>query len=75
MMNWAHRQMTTVTANTARFEVSSAALTKLCFLLGRGLSTRTEIREALSGNFCRCTGYHAIVDAIEVVARRRGIPS
>jgi len=34
--------------------------------------TRAAIREALSGNFCRCTGYHAIVDAIEIVARRRG---
>ena len=30
--------------------------------------TRTEIREALSGNYCRCTGYHAIVDAVEAAA-------
>jgi len=28
-------------------------------------SSRAEIREYISGNFCRCTGYHAIVDAIE----------
>jgi aerobic carbon-monoxide dehydrogenase small subunit len=27
--------------------------------------SRAEIREAISGNMCRCTGYHAIVDAIE----------
>jgi carbon-monoxide dehydrogenase small subunit len=27
--------------------------------------SRAEIREYISGNFCRCTGYHAIVDAIE----------
>jgi carbon-monoxide dehydrogenase small subunit len=33
--------------------------------------TREEIREHLSGNYCRCTGYHAIVDAVEAVARRR----
>lgn len=33
--------------------------------------TRHQIREALSGNFCRCTGYHAIVDAIEAVMQRR----
>jgi carbon-monoxide dehydrogenase small subunit len=33
--------------------------------------TREEIREHLSGNYCRCTGYHAIVDAVEGVARRR----
>ncbi len=27
--------------------------------------TRDEIRELLSGNICRCTGYHHIVDAVE----------
>lgn len=32
--------------------------------------TRTQIREALSGNYCRCTGYHAIVDAVEIAAAR-----
>ena len=26
---------------------------------------RDEIRDLISGNYCRCTGYHAIVDAIE----------
>ena len=32
-----------------------------------------EIREALSGNLCRCTGYHNIVAAIaKAAARRRG---
>ena len=36
-----------------------------------GVPTREEIREALSGNYCRCTGYEAIVDAIEKVARDR----
>ncbi len=30
---------------------------------------RQVIREALSGNLCRCTGYHKIVDAVEAVAR------
>jgi len=29
--------------------------------------TREEIREHISGNYCRCTGYQAIVDAIEEV--------
>jgi aerobic carbon-monoxide dehydrogenase small subunit len=33
--------------------------------------SRTEIREYLSGNYCRCTGYEAIVDAIETVATER----
>ena len=37
---------------------------------------REQIREHLSGNYCRCTGYHAIVDAIEKTARfRRGASS
>jgi carbon-monoxide dehydrogenase small subunit len=30
--------------------------------------TRDEIREAISGNLCRCTGYQTIVDAIEAAA-------
>lgn len=30
---------------------------------------RDEIRDYISGNFCRCTGYQAIVNAIESVAR------
>jgi len=29
--------------------------------------SRPQIREALSGNMCRCTGYHAIIDAVEAV--------
>jgi len=29
--------------------------------------TREEIREHISGNYCRCTGYQAIVDAIDEV--------
>ena len=36
-----------------------------------GIPSREDIRDALSGNYCRCTGYEAIVDAIETVARRR----
>jgi aerobic carbon-monoxide dehydrogenase small subunit len=36
-----------------------------------GIPSRDEIREHLSGNYCRCTGYHAIVDAIESVAQAR----
>ncbi len=38
-------------------------------------ASRDEIREHLSGNYCRCTGYQAIVDAIEEVleARKSGV--
>ena len=40
-------------------------------LKGRKVS-REEIRSHISGNFCRCTGYQAIVDAIEEVANGQG---
>lgn len=37
----------------------------------RPQATRAEVREWMSGNYCRCTGYHAIVDAIcETLAER-----
>jgi aerobic-type carbon monoxide dehydrogenase small subunit (CoxS/CutS family) len=35
--------------------------------------TRTEIREGISGNLCRCTGYQKIVDAVEAAARKMKI--
>lgn len=31
--------------------------------------SREDIRSGLSGNLCRCTGYHMIVDAVEAAAR------
>jgi carbon-monoxide dehydrogenase small subunit len=34
--------------------------------------TREEIRNHISGNYCRCTGYQAIVDAIEEVVNGQG---
>lgn len=33
--------------------------------------TRFEIREAIAGNLCRCTGYQQIVDAIQTTSRSR----
>ena len=33
-----------------------------------------DIREALSGNYCRCTGYHAIVEAVRKTAEARTRP-
>ncbi len=41
-------------------------------LLDRGgVPSRDAIREHISGNYCRCTGYQAIVDAIESTAQSR----
>jgi aerobic carbon-monoxide dehydrogenase small subunit len=37
----------------------------------RRAPSRDDIREHLSGNYCRCTGYQAIVDAVESVAKAR----
>jgi carbon-monoxide dehydrogenase small subunit len=36
-----------------------------------GVPSRDTIRAYISGNYCRCTGYQAIVDAIESVAQDR----
>jgi len=37
----------------------------------RPQASRDEIRTHLSGNYCRCTGYQSIVDAVEAVCRKR----
>ncbi len=39
---------------------------------GEVLADREEIREAISGNLCRCTGYETIIDAIEAAAGQLG---
>ncbi len=46
-------------------------LTAAALLRQNPTPTRIEIRHYLSGNYCRCTGYHAIVDAVERVAIQR----
>jgi len=53
------------------FCTSGILMTAHSLLSQPGVPSRDEIRDALSGNYCRCTGYEAIVDAIEVVAQRR----
>lgn len=42
------------------------------FLAKNPRPSRSEIREAISGNLCRCTGYQKIVEAIEHVAANQG---
>jgi carbon-monoxide dehydrogenase small subunit len=41
------------------------------FLLENPRPTDEQIREALSGNLCRCTGYQGIVDAVRLAADRK----
>jgi 2-furoyl-CoA dehydrogenase 2Fe-2S iron sulfur subunit len=42
------------------------------FVRDRPDATETEVREALAGNLCRCTGYEGIVEAVLAVLRERG---
>jgi carbon-monoxide dehydrogenase small subunit len=46
-------------------------LTAASLLKENASPSRDEIRSYLSGNYCRCTGYHAIIDAVEEVAASR----
>jgi carbon-monoxide dehydrogenase small subunit len=47
-------------------------LTTVGFLKDNPHPTRAEIREGLSGNVCRCTGYQKIVDAVNQAAKKIG---
>jgi aerobic-type carbon monoxide dehydrogenase small subunit (CoxS/CutS family) len=47
---------------------SGMLLTAQAFLARNPTPTRDEIREALSGNICRCTGYQQIFDAVAAAA-------
>jgi aerobic carbon-monoxide dehydrogenase small subunit len=53
------------------FCTSGMVLTAKALLDENPTPSREEIREAISGNLCRCTGYTKIVDAIEDVAGQR----
>ena len=50
-------------------------MTALSFLEENPNPTRLEIREALSGNLCRCTGYKKIIDAVESYVKGTPSPS
>ena len=45
-------------------------MTAYHFLKENPSPTREEIREAISGNLCRCTGYQGIIDAVEYAAQK-----
>jgi len=45
-------------------------LTAEALLAGNPAPTRDEVREALAGNLCRCTGYTKILEAVELAALR-----
>jgi len=54
------------------FCTSGMLMTAHALLQQDPMPQRSVIRETISGNVCRCTGYHAIVDAIETAAQERG---
>ncbi len=45
-------------------------VTAKALLAERPMPTRDEVRHALAGNLCRCTGYTKILDAVELAALR-----
>ena len=47
-------------------------LTAQALLADTPIPTRDQIKEALAGNLCRCTGYTKILDAVELAALRQG---
>ena len=47
-------------------------MTGVALLRRNGKPTELEIREAISGNLCRCTGYNNIVKAVQFAAERVG---
>ena len=49
---------------------SASAETAVELLEANPNPSREEIREAVGGNLCRCTGYQTIVEAIELGAKR-----
>ena len=54
------------------FCTSGFLMTLLPFLESNPDPSEAEIREAISGNLCRCTGYQHIVDAVRLAAERMG---
>ncbi|QCG93783.1 (2Fe-2S)-binding protein [Azospirillum sp. TSA2s] len=53
------------------FCTAGLLLTADALLQAEPEADRARIREHISGNYCRCTGYHAVVDAIEAVGECR----
>mgnify|MGYP000888720286 FL=1 len=54
------------------FCTSGFLMTLLPFLESNPDPSEAEIREAISGNLCRCTGYQHIVDAVRLAAEHMG---
>ena len=53
------------------FCIPGILMTSEALLKRNPYPTRDEVKEAISGHLCRCTGYHQIIEAIEAVTQRR----
>jgi carbon-monoxide dehydrogenase small subunit len=49
-------------------------MTLIPFLKENPKPTREDIRTAISGNICRCTGYQHIIDAVQLAAQKMSKP-
>lgn len=58
-----------VSAVQCGFCMPGMVLASECILAKNPNPTEAEIREGISGNLCRCTGYNAIVQAISIAAK------
>ena len=57
-----------VSAVQCGFCIPGMILASECILAKNPKPTEADIREGISGNLCRCTGYNAIVKAIQIAA-------
>ncbi|QJW46324.1 (2Fe-2S)-binding protein [bacterium BFN5] len=68
------RAYVAVSAVQCGFCIPGMMLASECILAKNPNPTDAEIREGISGNLCRCTGYNAIVEAIGIAAKEgRGL--
>jgi len=62
----------TVSAIQCGFCMPAMLLSSECILSNNPNPTETIVREGLSGNLCRCTGYNSIVKAVLIAAEKGG---
>ena len=58
-----------VSAAQCGYCIPGMILASECVLAANPNPTETEIRDGISGNLCRCTGYNAIVKAVQIAAK------
>ncbi len=59
-----------VTAPQCGYCIPGMVMSAKALLDGNPQPTQEEIKEGISGNLCRCTGYYQIIEAIELAAKR-----